>query len=170
MLNYDDTINQLEEMRIRYDDGFSVSDRALLENLNQIVFGKVITKTGCSDCYRDAYILIYNKLKALGEMPTPSNYKLKAGMLIHTFNSPNFYTLEIPDEVAEDYLRTNPSNIREFQRYPADWEERIKKNSKQEETIAETKVEEESKEEEPNLFDNASDSTTTTRRKRKNRK
>ena len=118
-------MSRLEEMRPRYKAGFSFSDREYLEKLNQRIFHRVITNTGCSDCYRDAYIIIYNKLKKGYTMPTLSNYCLKAGAVIHSFGSPDYYTLEVPDKVAEAYLRKTPKNICAFQRYPSNWRERI---------------------------------------------
>ncbi len=143
-VSYDIAIQRLEEMKSRYKEGFSSSDRELLEALNQRLFHKVITKTGCSDCYRDAYIIIFNHLKKEKVMPTLSNYCLKAGAVIHSFGSPDFYTLSVPDKVAEDYLRNDPTNIREFQRFPSDWKERISRT----ETTSKRKVEQSDQKEE----------------------
>lgn len=125
-LSYDDTMARLEEMRERYSAGFSSSDRDKLEALNTLLFGKEITRTGCSDCYRDAYLLIRSRLKKEKTMPQPTTYSLKAGIVIHAFGSPDYYTLDIPDSVAEDYLRGDNTRIREFSRYPSDWERRLK--------------------------------------------
>lgn len=146
-VTYEIAMQRLEEMKPRYKDGFSSSDRELLEVLNQRLFQRVITKTGCSDCYRDAYIIIYNKLKKGKAMPTLSNYCLKAGAVIHSFGSPDFYTLNVSDKVAEDYLRKDPSSIREFQRFPADWQERISRTEKASKKKAEQEAPAEAQEE-----------------------
>ena len=127
MSEYQDTMNRLEEMRSRYDDGFSSSDRQFLDRLYYSLFVKAITKTGCSDCYRDAYILCVNKLKRLKSMPKKPNYILKAGAMIHPVGTSKFYTNPIKDEVAEDWLSKYPGQIGMFAEYPEDWEERVAK-------------------------------------------
>lgn len=149
-------ISRLEEMRPRYKAGFSSSDREYLEKLNQRIFHRVITNTGCSDCYRDAYIIIYNKLKKGYTMPTLSNYCLKAGAVIHSFGSPDYYTLEVPDKVAEEYLRKNPENICEFQRFPNNWRERIARKA-QKQTA---QVQEQASEATPSAAKNTQQETT----------
>ena len=127
MSEYQDTMNRLEEMRSRYDDGFSSSDRQFLDRLYYSLFVKAITNTGCSDCYRDAYILCVNKLKRLKSMPKKPNYILKAGAMIHPVGTSKFYTNPITDEVAEDWLSKYPGQIGMFAEYPEDWEERVAK-------------------------------------------
>lgn len=120
----------LEEMRPHYDDGFTSSERSVIENLYNKICGKPIRKGGCSDCFRDAYIEIVTTLKRLGTMPTTPNYVLKAGAMLHEFGSSNFYTLNnCPDEVAEKWLAEHPNDIMLFERTPSDWEERVKKNA-----------------------------------------
>ena len=127
MSEYQDTMNRLEEMRSRYNDGFSSSDRQFLDKLYYSLFVKAITNTGCSDCYRDAYILCVNKLKRLKSMPKKPNYILKAGAMIHPVGTSKFYTNPITDEVAEDWLSKYPGQIGMFAEYPEDWEERVAK-------------------------------------------
>lgn len=129
MIAYDDTMALLEEMRLHYDDGFSSSERGAIESLYNRVCGKPIRRSGCSDCYRDAYIEIVTTLKRLGTMPTTPNYVLKAGVVLSDgFGSSNFYTLSnIPDEVAEKHLALYPNDIDLFERTPSDWEARANK-------------------------------------------
>lgn len=106
--------------------GFSSSDKALIENLYREVCGKSVRNTGCSDCYKDAYIETYLKLKSLGKMPQKPNYILKAGVIRRKFGSNKFYALSnCPDEVAEEFLRENPANIRFFEKFPDDWHDRV---------------------------------------------
>lgn len=118
----------LEEMKPHFDDGFTSSERGVIENLYSKICGKPIRKSGCSDCYRDAYIEIVTTLKRLGTMPTTPNYVLKAGAMLHEFGSSNFYTLNnCPDEVAEKWLARYPNDEILFEKMPSDWKERVEK-------------------------------------------
>lgn len=128
MALYERTIERLEEMRSRYNDGFSPSDRTYLEALNFRLFNKHITLTGCSDCYRDAYVLIFNKLKKDKKMPAEANYILKSGALLHEFGTSEYYSHRVSDEVAEYFLKKDPENIRLFGKFPPDWKEQINKS------------------------------------------
>ena len=125
MSEYEQIMTRLGDMRVRFDAGFSSSDRELLEELNQQFFGKRITHTGCGDCYRDAYVIIYNKLKREGNMPKVSEYRIRPGEVVHFFGESEYYTLDVSSEVAERCLRKNPADIIKFDRYPEDWEKRI---------------------------------------------
>lgn len=129
MLEYEKTMAFLDEMRPHYNDGFTSSERSAIETLYNKVCGKPIRRSGCSDCYRDAYIEVVTTLKRLGTMPTISNYVLKAGVVLSDgFGSSNFYTLSnIPDDVAEKHLALYPNDIDLFERTPSDWEERASK-------------------------------------------
>lgn len=118
-ITYEDAIKRLAEMKERYKAGFSSADRLFLENLNAVLFQRNITVTGCADCYRDAYILICAKLKRDKKMPEKSNYRLKPGILVHFFGEAEYYSHNIPDEVAERYIRENPQNIKDFIELPS---------------------------------------------------
>lgn len=121
----------LDEMRNHYDDGFTSSERSTIENLYNVVCSKPIRRTGCSDCYRDAYIELITTLKRLGKMPSTPNYVLKAGAVLHEFGSSDFYTLNnIPDEFAEKWLASHPNDKDLFEKMPSDWEERVEKRKK----------------------------------------
>lgn len=125
MGSYDEIMLQMSEMKSRFQSGFSSSDRLLLDSLHRLLFGKEITNTGCSDCYRDAYVIIYNHLKKSKTMPEKPNYVLKAGALIHPAGTSNFYVNPIPDEVAEEHLSKYPSEVNKFAHLPTDWEDRV---------------------------------------------
>lgn len=115
----------LSQIRGRFDSGFTSSDRSAIEKLYAQVCSKHVRRGGCQDCYRDAFIEIYTKLKRLGTMPKIPNYVLKAGALIHPFGTSEFYTLSnIPDDVAEEHLAKYPKQIALFEKYPSDWQER----------------------------------------------
>lgn len=149
MLGYTKTMALLEEMKAHFGDGFTSSERGVIENLYSKVCNKPIRRSGCSDCYRDAYVELFTKLKRLGTMPTTPNYVLKAGVVISDgFGSSNFYILgNIPDEVAERRLAQRPEDISLFERTPSDWEERVKKisavDSEEESTAQDDNVAEE---------------------------
>lgn len=127
-LTYDEAIRLLEDMKGRFNDGFSSLDHSIIEQLYGKVLNRVFTRTGCNDCYRDAYVLIYSTLKRTKEMPTrKSQYILKAGALLRKPGSNKFYANPLPnDEVPESYLAEFPNQINLFASYPPDWEERVK--------------------------------------------
>lgn len=125
-MDYIETMSTLDSMRSRYEDGFSTIDRSLLDKLHFLLFGREITNRGCGDCYRDAYILIYNHLKKIKAMPKPSLYKLKLGVVIQFFGESNVYSnSNLTDEIAERFLAKNSANKRFFSDLPSNWEERV---------------------------------------------
>lgn len=127
MDEYESTLSTIEEMRSRYDSGFSSSDKETIKRLYYHVCGKTVRNTGCNDCYRDAFIEIRATLKRLGTMPKTSNYVLKNGVLFHPQGTTTFYVLDtITDEVAETELAKNPDFINKLAKYPTDYAERAK--------------------------------------------
>lgn len=126
-MEYSDAITLLKDMKSRFDDGFSSSDRCVLEELHRVLFNRGITNKSCGDCYRDAYIIIYKKLKELKTMPKPQSlYTLKAGAILRRSGDNKFYTNPLPnDEVPEQYLADFPKSINLFASFPADWEARV---------------------------------------------
>ena len=136
--NYEDVMSTLNEMRSRYSSGFSSVDRDYLNTLHIHLFNKPVKNTGCADCYRDAYLIIYNKLKKEKKMPKQPNYILKAGAIIHPFGTNDYYSRVVTDEVAEKYLQERPDRIVLFERYPEDWHDRVfPREEKAEEPVAE---------------------------------
>lgn len=126
-MSYEVAMSQLEEMRSRFDSGFSSSDKAVIETLYSEICGKRVKNTGCRDCWRDAFIEVRSKLKRLGTMPKNPNYVLKAGVVLQEPGVNKFYTLgNCPDEVAERYLAKFPQFINQFETYPLDYESRVK--------------------------------------------
>ena len=126
MGTYEENMKMLEEMRSRFSSGFSYSDKAKIEELYLLVCGKRVRNTGCSDCYRDAFIEVRLKLKQLKTMPKKPNYILKAGVIIHPQGTSKYYSLNnIPEEVAEEWLGKFPADIVSFETYPQDWESRV---------------------------------------------
>lgn len=112
-------------MKGRFTSGFSFEDRNTIELLYKLVIGRAFVRTSCSDCYRDAYILISNKLKTMNELPKESAYKLKAGEVLRRFGTNELYTLDMETDAAERWLAERPQDITKFQRFPADWQARV---------------------------------------------
>lgn len=113
-------------MKSHYKGGFSYKEQQYIESIYIRLFNKPMPKrTGCQDCYRDAFILISNKLKSMTEMPKESPYKLKAGVVASSFGSSDFYVLDMPEEAAEKWLHEFPERINQFQKFPEDWQERV---------------------------------------------
>lgn len=130
-------MNELQELRVRFDamranfdTGFTGKEREEIARQSVRLLNKPVRKTGCRDCYRDAYIEIVKKLGELVEMPRLPDYILKAGAVYSVPCGNKVYAgANIPSEVAEKWLKINPSAIRFFQRYPKDWQERIQDNA-----------------------------------------
>lgn len=112
-------------MRSRFKSGFSSYDRELIEQLYLLICGKPFVKTNCSDCYRDAYLLIFTQLKKDKKMPNQPKYVVKAGVVIHPFGTSEFYTNPLSDEVALDFLAKNENNVNLFAQLPSNWKEEL---------------------------------------------
>lgn len=128
MMEYQEALNMADDLRARFDAGFSVSDKESIAELYSEVLRKEFKKTNCNDCYRDALIEVYNYLKTEGKMKEKCAYSLLAGVIIQDFESGKIYTnANLTDEVAESYLKKFPKQIQMFAKYPDNWEERIGK-------------------------------------------
>ena len=113
-------------MKSHIDSGFSCKEQQYIESIYIRLFNKPMQKrSGCQDCYRDAFVIIYNKLKTMTEMPKESPYRLKAGVVASSFGSSDFYVLDMPEEAAEKWLHEFPERINQFQKYPEDWKDRV---------------------------------------------
>lgn len=136
-MTYRQALKHVEELRGRYKD-FSASDKALIEQLYSEVLGKILKRTTCRDCYRDAYIEISTYLRREKKMREKCNYKLRAGFIIQDFNSGKIYTnANLTDKVAKAYLEKYPHQAKYFEVMPEEEEDKEvvfeKKNSKTEE-------------------------------------
>lgn len=125
-MTYQDAIQQLEEMKPRYTSGFSSSDKALIVSLYEDAMRLRFTRTSCNDCYRDAYLQVYNYLKQSQTMEQ-RKYMLKRGVLLRPeFGSSEYYTTNsMTDAKAEEILAKNPALIAMFDEYPTDWRVRV---------------------------------------------
>lgn len=125
-MDYKEVMTTLQSMKSHFNDGFSTLDRSYLDRLHYNIFGRDITNRGCSDCYRDAFILINNYLKKNKTMPQKCNYRLKPGAVIQFFGKSAIYSNpNLTDEIAEKYLGLNSDNKCMFSDLPSDWEARV---------------------------------------------
>jgi len=128
-MTYESTMQRLQEMESRYNDGFSSLDRSYLDSLYYDLFGREITNKGCGDCYRDAYMEICIKLKKTKAMPKKSDFVLKAGAIITFFGEAKCYSnANLTDEAALRFLALNPNNEKLFESLPSDWQTRLPKS------------------------------------------
>lgn len=123
MLTFSETMAVLLEMRGRYDDGFSSTDRLFIKDTYAFLFGEQIKNSSCSNCYRDAYILIYSKLKKEGIMPKEKKFILLNGVLLHALNGQVFTNANLTDEIAMDALNENANRLDLFAKYPENYKE-----------------------------------------------
>lgn len=125
-MTIEDVRSDFQVMKSHYKGGFSYKEQQYIESIYIRLFNKPMQKrSGCQDCYRDAFILISNKLKTMTEMPKESPYKLKAGVVASSFGSSDFYVLDMPEEAAEKWLHEFPERINQFQKFPEDWQDRV---------------------------------------------
>ena len=106
MLSYIEVMERLSEMRDRFDAGFSSSDRLFINDMSVVVLSKCVRNSSCSDCYRDAFLEIYHKLKMLGTMPKEKKFVLRAGVLLH-FNGKMYVNENLTDDIAVAAISDN---------------------------------------------------------------
>lgn len=130
-MEYQEAKDIIEEMRTRYDGGFSSHDKSVIEKMYWEVLAKEFRKTNCSSCYKDAYIEIYLYLKNHSKMKDRSNYRLLNGIIIQDFEKSEIYNNDnLTDEAAENYLKKFPKRIDMFQSFPEDWKKRVEGGEK----------------------------------------
>lgn len=122
LLSYSEVMNRLSEMRIRFDDGFSPSDRLFLQEASVRILGVPVRNTSCRDCYRDAYLEILHKLKKQGTMPKEKKFILRAGVLLH-YNGEAYVNDNLTDDIAMDALNDNKGRLDLFQKVPDNLDE-----------------------------------------------
>lgn len=121
----------IAELRGRFEEPFSSSDKATIEALFRQVTGKTFVPTSCQQCYHDAVIEIVYYLKKNKKMATTSNYKLKAGAIINcpTFQGGKVFTNDnLTDEVAKEYLEAYPEQEGIFAQVPVEVPQEPKKS------------------------------------------
>nr|DAG32230.1 MAG TPA: hypothetical protein [Caudoviricetes sp.] len=122
-MTYEEATAKVEELKARFDSPFDATDKAVIESLYFEVTRKRFAPTTCQQCYHDALIEIYLKLKKEKAMPKTCNYAMKAGFII---SCPDFYHGKIftnenlTDKVAHEYLTKYPHMESYFQKIPSD--------------------------------------------------
>lgn len=122
-MTYKEATAKVEELKARFDSPFDATDKAVIETLYFEVTRKRFVPTTCQQCYHDALIEIYLKLKKEKAMPKTCNYAMKAGFII---SCPDFYHGKIftnenlTDKVAHEYLTKYPHMESYFQKIPSD--------------------------------------------------
>lgn len=99
-----------------------------IESLYKQVFREVFVATSCTNCYHDAVDKMWAYIRKHGDVMPEREFVLKYGAVINIggFGEAKFYIRHtLTDELAVQYLRKNPSGIREFESYPKDWRTRI---------------------------------------------
>ena len=121
-MTYKEATAKVEELKARFDSPFDATDKAVIETLYFAVTRKRFVPTTCQQCYHDALIEIYLKLKKEKAMPKTCNYAMKAGFII---SCPDFYHGKIftnenlTDKVAHEYLTKYPQMESYFQKIPS---------------------------------------------------
>ena len=127
MLSYIEVMERLSEMRDRFDAGFSSSDRLFINDMSVVVLSKCVRNSSCGDCYRDAFLEIYHKLKMLGTMPKEKKFVLRAGVLLH-FNGKMYVNENLTDDIAVAAISDNVGRKDLFQKFPDNLDELIAAN------------------------------------------
>lgn len=122
-MTYEEATAKVGELKARFDSPFDSTDKAVIETLYFEVTRKRFVPTTCQQCYHDALIEIYLKLKKEKAMPKTCNYAMKAGFII---SCPDFYHGKIftnenlTDKVAHEYLTKYPHMESYFQKIPSE--------------------------------------------------
>ena len=121
-MTYEEATAKVGKLKERFDSSFDATDKAVIETLYFEVTRKRFVPTSCQQCYHDALIEIYLKLKKEKAMPKQCNYVMKAGFII---SCPDFYHGKIftnenlTDKVAYEYLTKDPQMEKYFQKIPS---------------------------------------------------
>lgn len=119
----------LEDLQ-RFRGEYTQKQKREIEALYKQVFRESFTPTSCSNCYHDAVDKMWAYIRKHGDVMPEREFILKHGAVINVgeFGSGRFYIRHtLTDDLAMEYLRKNPAGIREFEAYPADWQERVSK-------------------------------------------
>ena len=122
-MTYEEATAKVGELKARFDRPFDATDKAVIETLYFEVTRKRFVPTTCQQCYHDALIEIYLKLKKEKAMPKQCNYVMKAGFIISCpdfYNGKIFTNENLTDKVAHEYLTKYPQMEKYFQKIPSE--------------------------------------------------
>ena len=122
-MTYEEATVKVGELKARFDRAFDATDKAVIETLYFDVTRKRFVPTTCQQCYHDALIEIYLKLKKEKAMPKQCNYVMKAGFIISCpdfYNGKIFTNENLTDKVAHEYLTKYPQMEKYFQKIPSE--------------------------------------------------
>lgn len=120
-MTYEEAFREVTELRGRFNAPYSSSDKRRIGELYIAVLGRSIPPTSCQDCYRDALLEIYSRLKKTRVMASELNYRLRAGFIIYSpiFHKGTIFSNDnLTDGVAREYLEMFPDNTFMFQKLP----------------------------------------------------
>lgn len=125
LYTYSEAVSLTKELGKHVNDNtpFSISDKQRIEKLYLSVLGKQFKPTSCQQCYHDALIECYVYLKENKRMAEKSNYRLRAGFIIHNPNFHNGFVYNndnLTDKVAAEYLEQFPNMKPYFAQLPAE--------------------------------------------------
>ncbi len=120
-------IDQIEIIKARFDESGELlsSDKSFIQSYYERVLNKRFNRSGCGQCYKDAFIEMYIYIKKNG-LRDMGQFILKREELLHINGDSQVYTrANITDNIAIKYLKKYPNAITRFESYPDNWEEII---------------------------------------------
>ena len=121
-MRYDEAMAMVGGLRERFDAPYDEEDKRRVVLLYREVMRKEFQPTTCQQCYHDAVIEIYLKLKKNKKMPKKCNYRLRAGFIISCpdfMNGKIFTNENLTDKVAKQYLDKYPNMETYFSELPS---------------------------------------------------
>ena len=122
-MTYEEATVKVGELKARFDRAFDATDKAVIETLYFDVTRKRFVPTTCQQCYHDALIEIYLKLKKEKAMPKTCNYAKKAGFNIYCpdlYHGKNITNENLTDKEAHEYQTKYPQMEKYFQKIPSE--------------------------------------------------
>lgn len=132
-------VDKINEIKARFNPNSVLldKDKRFIESFYERVLSKPFANRGCSDCYNDAFIELYN-YASKNEIRDMGQFLLKRQEIIRVTskddNGKNTLTVHnrssLTDEIAIMTLKKAPNMIVLFESYPDNWEDIINQDSK----------------------------------------
>lgn len=122
---------QVNELHIQFEDiktrlnsgGLSSTDKQFIESNYERVLLKTFKRSGCGECYKDAFLEMYIHFHKYG-IKEMGVFVLKRGVALHTAG--DCYTrVNMTDKIAAKLIKENPKRLDYFESYPKDAEKVI---------------------------------------------